>query len=147
MYDDYPDWKLYMNGVKCMYHNNPINIDVAGTKETIAKIDKEKLYTIYNSFYKPDNQFLVFCGDFDVDSLLVEIKKRLKTNPDKQEVQRIYPDEPEKIVKKYAEAKMDISKPIFLIGYKDKLEPGEMVKKDLAIECICNIIMGKSSDF
>ena len=42
---------------------------------------------------------------------------------------------------------MDISKPIFLIGYKDKLEPGEMVKKDLAIECICNIIMGKSSDF
>lgn len=147
MYDDYPDWKLYMNGVKCMYHNNPINIDVAGTKETIAEIDKEKLYTIYNSFYKPDNQLLVLCGDFEVDSLLTEIKKRLKTNPDKQEVQRIYPDEPEKIVKKYEEAKMDISKPIFLIGYKDKLEPGEMVKKDLAIECICNIIMGKSSDF
>ena len=41
---------------------------------------------------------------------------------------------------------MDISKPLFLIGYKDKVENSEMVKKDLAIECICNMIMGKSSD-
>ena len=146
MYDDYPDWKLYMNGIKSMYKDNPINIDVAGTKETIAEINKEKLYTIFNSFYKPDNQTLVFCGDFNVNEILEEVKKRLKSNSNKQEVQRIYPEEQEQIVKKYEEAKMDISKPLFLIGYKDKVEPGEMVKKDLAIECICNMIMGKSSD-
>ena len=146
MYDDYPDWKLYMNGIKCMYKDNPINIDVAGTKETIAEIDKEKLYTIFNSFYKPDNQTLVFCGDFDVNEILQEVKNRLKSNPNKQEVQRIYPEEQEQVVKKYEEAKMDISKPLFLIGYKDKVETGEMVKKDLAIECICNMIMGKSSE-
>jgi predicted Zn-dependent peptidase len=147
MYDDYPDWKLYMNAMKCMYKSNPINIDVAGTKETIAEIDKEKLYTIYNSFYRPDNQILVFCGDFDIQHILEEVKKRLKVNENRQEVQRIYPEEQEEIVKKYAEDKKDISKPIFLIGYKDKVELGEMVKKSLAVECICNIIMGKSSDF
>jgi len=146
MYDDYPDWKLYMNAMKCMYKDNPINIDVAGTKETIAEIDKEKLYTIYNSFYRPDNQILVFCGDFEVEKLLEEVKKRLKVNSNKQEVQRIYPKEQEEIVKKYEEAKMDISKPLFLIAYKDKVEASQMVKKDLAIECICNIIIGKSSE-
>ena len=43
MYDDYPDWKIYMNMMRAMYHQNPINIDVAGTKETIAEITKEKL--------------------------------------------------------------------------------------------------------
>ncbi|MFG6319969.1 MAG: insulinase family protein, partial [Clostridia bacterium] len=146
MYDDYPDWKLYMNAMKCMYKDHPINIDVAGTKETIAEIDKEKLYTIYNSFYRPDNQVLVLCGDFEVESILNEIKKRLKSNNSSQEVQRIYPKEQENIVKKYEETRMNISKPIFLIGYKDKVEPGEMVKKDLAIECICNMIIGKSSN-
>lgn len=146
MYDDYPDWKLYMNAMKCMYKDNPINIDVAGTKETIAQIDKEKLYTIYNAFYRPDNQVLVLCGDFEVDNILAEVKKRLKTNPNKQEVQRIYPKEQEEIVEKYKEAKMDISKPLFLIAYKDKVETGEMVKKDLAIECICNMLIGKSSN-
>ncbi len=147
MYDDYPDWKLYMNAMRCMYKDNPINIDVAGTKETIAEIDKEKLYTIYNSFYKPDNQVLVFCGDFEVEKLLEEVKKRLKVNENKQEVQRIYPVEQDEIVKKYEEAKMDISKPLFIIGYKDKVENAGMVKKALAIECICDIILGRSSDF
>ena len=44
MYDDYPEWSIYMNAMKAMYKNNEINIDVAGTKETIAQIDKEKLY-------------------------------------------------------------------------------------------------------
>lgn len=146
MYDDYPDWKLYMNAMKCMYKDNPINIDVAGTKETISEIDKEKLYTIYNAFYRPDNQILVLCGDFEVDNILAEVKKRLKQNPNKQEVQRIYPKEQEEIVEKYKEAKMDISKPLFLIAYKDKVEPGEMVKKDLSIECICNMLIGKSSN-
>lgn len=146
MYDDYPDWKLYMNAMKCMYKDNPINIDVAGTKETIAEIDKEKLYTIYNAFYRPDNQVLVLCGDFEVDNILEEVKKRLKPNPNKQEAQRIYPKEQEEIVEKYKEAKMDISKPLFLIAYKDKMEPGEMVRKDLSIECICNMLIGKSSN-
>lgn len=146
MYDDYPDWKLYMNAMKCMYKNHPINIDVAGTKETIAEIDKDKLYTIYNSFYRPDNQVLVLCGNFEVENILEEVKKRLKSNDNKQEVQRIYPKEQENIVKKYEETRMNISKPLFLIAYKDKVETGEMIKKDLAIECICNMIIGKSSN-
>ena len=30
--------------------------------------------------------------------------------------------------------------------YKDKVETGEMIKKDLAIEYICNMIIGKSSN-
>jgi len=145
MYDDYPDWKLYMNAIKCMYKDNPINVDVAGSVESIQEIDKDKLYTIYNSFYKPDNMVLVVCGDFEVENILQEIKNRIKENHNKQEIKRIYPNEPENIVKNIEVAEMNISKPIFLIGYKDNLSQKNLVKKDLAIECICNIIVGKSS--
>lgn len=70
MYDDYPEWAIYMNALKCMYKDNEINIDVAGTKETIAKIDKEKLYKIYNSFYKPENMIMVLAGDFVPEKIL-----------------------------------------------------------------------------
>ena len=28
MYDDYPDWIVYMNALKAMYKNTPINIDI-----------------------------------------------------------------------------------------------------------------------
>ena len=36
MYDDYPEWVIYMNAMKCLYKDNEMNIDVAGTKESIA---------------------------------------------------------------------------------------------------------------
>lgn len=146
MYDDYPDWKLYMNAIKCMYKENPINIDVAGSIESIKQIDKEKLYTIYNSFYRPDNMVLVVCGDFDVESILKDIRSRMQENKNKEEIKRIYPNEQEDIVKPREIAEMNISKPIFIIGYKDNPQERNLVKKDLAIECICNIIMGKSSN-
>ena len=44
MYDDYPEWIVYMNAIKAMYKNSPINIDVTGTIETVGKIDKDILY-------------------------------------------------------------------------------------------------------
>ena len=146
MYDDYPDWKVYMNAIKAMYKYNPINIDVAGTIETIADIDKEKLYTIYKAFYKPDNMLLVITGDFDVNDIIREVKHRIKSDNETHTTKRIYPTEPKEIVSHYIEDYKDISKPIFTIGYKDILDEKNQVKKDLAIEMIFNIIAGKSSN-
>jgi predicted Zn-dependent peptidase len=60
MYDDYPDWVVYMNAIKNMYKNNPVRIDIAGTKNSIAKIDKEVLYKCYNTFYNPSNMIMAF---------------------------------------------------------------------------------------
>ena len=44
MYDDYPDWKVYLNALECMYHNNPVKLDITGTVETISHINKEILW-------------------------------------------------------------------------------------------------------
>jgi predicted Zn-dependent peptidase len=65
MYEDYPEWDLYMNTMKLMYEKCPVNVDIAGTKESIAQIDKEKLYLIYNNFYTPENMAIVFVGDIE----------------------------------------------------------------------------------
>ena len=35
MYEDDPGWQLYMNALDCMYKDNPIKIDIAGTVESI----------------------------------------------------------------------------------------------------------------
>ena len=50
MYDDYPEWKVYLNALSAMYHNHPIKIDTAGTVESISHIDKDILYKCYNTF-------------------------------------------------------------------------------------------------
>ena len=44
MYDDSPEWQVYLNAMKAMYYNNAVKVDIAGTIESISKIDKETLY-------------------------------------------------------------------------------------------------------
>ena len=44
MYEDDPEWQVYMNAMKLMYKVNPINIDIAGSIESISKLIK-RYYT------------------------------------------------------------------------------------------------------
>ena len=146
MYDDYPDWRVYLNTLEAMYHEHPVKLDITGTIETISKIDKEVLYKCYNTFYNPSNMAMVVCGDFEPEQLLEEIKKRLIHKEANGEIKRIYPEENANIVKEKIEQTMDVSQPLFTIGIKDE-EAGtkERVRKHIAIEILLNMIIGKSS--
>jgi len=146
MYDDEPSWQVYMNAMKLMYKNNPVNIDIAGTIESISKIDKEVLYTSYNTFYNLGNMLFVVCGDFVPEEILQEIKNRITKNDKQGEIKRIYPEEPDEIVEKEKTQTMDVNNPIYAIGFKDKLaKKEELVKKHIAIEIILYMLLGKSS--
>ena len=147
MYDDYPEWKVYLNAMEAMYHEHPVKLDITGTIETISHIDKEILYKCYNTFYNPSNMAMVICGDFEPEKLLEEVKKRLIDKKANGEIKRIYPVEKEDIVKEKIEQNMDVSQPLFAIGIKDKLaDTKERVRKHIAIEILLNMIIGKSSN-
>ncbi len=144
MYDDYPEWRVYLNTLEAMYHNHPVKLDITGTIETISHINKEVLYKCYNTFYNPSNMVLVVCGDFKPDEILQEIKKRLVPKEAAGEIKRIYPEEPREVVKNYVEQKMEVSMPLFTIGIKD-IPSEEKVKKHIAIEVLLNMLLGRSS--
>ena len=148
MYDDDPGWQLYINAMDCLYEKNPIKVDTAGTVETISGINPEMLYKCYNTFYHPSNMVLTVVGDFEPEAILAEIKKRLKDNEARGEITRIYPEEKLEINKKYAEKEMEVSLPLFMIGFKDNIKDkyNEVVKRHIAIEIILNILIGKSSN-
>ena len=146
MYDDYPDWRVYLNALEAMYNEHPIKLDITGTIETISKIDKEVLYKCYNTFYNPSNMAMVVCGDFEPEQLLEEIKKRLIPKEANGEIKRIYPEEKVDIVKEKVEQTMDVSQPLFTIGIKDEVaDTKERVRKHIAVEILLNMIIGKSS--
>ena len=148
MYDDDPGWQLYVNAMDCLYENNPIKIDIAGTVKSISKITPEILYKCYNTFYHPSNMVFVAVGDFEPENILKEIKSRLKDNKNRQEITRIYPEEKKEINKKYLEKEMEVSLPLFMIGFKDQLKEKyqDAVKRHIAIETILNLLLGKSSE-
>ena len=152
MYADYPEWKVYLNAMEAMYHNNPVKLDIAGSIDSISKIDKEILYKCYNTFYNPSNMVLVICGDFNPDNMIEEVKKRLIDKKSSGEIKRIYPEEPENIVKEKIEQKLEVSQPLYTIAIKDKREEcnsgnkNEIVKKHIAIEILLNLLLGRSSN-
>ena len=146
MYDDYPEWQVYLNAMKAMYHENPIKIDITGTIETISHIDKDILYKCYKTFYNPSNMALVVSGDFSPEQILEDIKKRLVENENQGEIKRIYSNEEDSIAQEKIEKKFEVSQPLYTIGIKDQVkDQKEIVKKHLAIEIILNIIAGRSS--
>ena len=150
MYDDYPDWKVYLNALQAMYHKFPVRLDVVGTVETINKINKEILYKCYNTFYNPSNMAMVICGDFEPEKILEEIKKRLIDTKANGEIKRIYPEEPESIVKEHVIQNMEVSRPLYAIGIKDVAfkkdnSKEEIVKKHIGIEILLHLIFGESS--
>ncbi len=144
MYDDYPEWRVYLNAMQAMYHNNPVKIDIVGTIETISKIDKEILYKCYNTFYNPSNMTMVLCGDFEPEAVLEEVKRRLIDTKASGEIKREYPEEPEEIVQERIEQKLEVSQPLYTIGIKDTTKTD--VKKHIAIEILLNLIIGRSSE-
>ena len=145
MYDDYPEWAIYMNAMKCMYKDNEINIDVAGTKETIAKITKEKLYKIYDAFYTPENMIIVLSGDFIPDEIIEKVKSKVTMKSNPNETKRIYNNEQEEIVQKYIEKEMNVSIPSVLMCFKDNNLKEDKVKKDIAIDILGVVLLSKSS--
>ena len=146
MYDDYPEWRVYLKALEAMYHEHPVKLDITGTIETISHIDKEILYKCYNTFYNPSNMAMVLCGDFEPEALMEEVKSRLIDKKANGEIKRIYPEEPREIVREKIEQNMDVSQPLFAIGIKDKVADNkEKVRKHIAIEILLNMIIGKSS--
>ena len=147
MYDDDPGWQLYMSILDCLYKENPIKIDIAGTVDSIKEINKDTLYKCYNTFYAPNNMTLVVCGDFEPKDILEQIKCRITKNSLDEKIERIYPTSNEKINKKNIEREMNVSMPLFAIGFKDiKGMNDEIIKKHIAIEILLNMLVGESSN-
>ena len=136
MYDDNPGWQVYMKCLQAMYKESPIKIDIAGTVESIYKINKEILYNCYNTFYHPSNMAMVVCGDFKPDEIIEEIKKRIIFKGNQAEIKRIYKEEPIEILQNEIETQMDVTNQLFTIGIKDKTEKENKVKKHIAIQII-----------
>ena len=151
MYEDEPNAVGYYNMLKSMYKNHPINIDIAGTVESIAPIDKETLYRCYYSYYNLKNMFLIIIGDVDpekmfekVEDLIEKYYKSRKTDI----IERNTINEPSEIVEKAIETTLPIAIPIEYVGFKMMPCTGkESVKATIISDIINSVCFSTSSDF
>ena len=149
MYNDDPDWQLMMGFLGGMFHEHPVRIDIAGSVESISKITKETLYDCYHTFYNLSNMCLFIIGDVDPGMLGTFIDERLlqKTKAE-GEVVRIYGKEPLTVKEQKVTKKLDVSVPMFMLGFKDPdcgYDGKALLKKDIELSIISELLFGKTS--
>ncbi len=68
MYEDQPFWALYERSMELFYGSHPLARRVLGTKETIARLERDEMAKYFNDRYSADNATLAVAGrvDFDV---------------------------------------------------------------------------------
>ncbi|WP_400163044.1 EF-P 5-aminopentanol modification-associated protein YfmH [Brevibacillus sp. TJ4] len=151
MYDDNPDWKVYMNLLKAMYQEYPIKIEIAGTIESISKITKEYLYQCYETFYHPANMLLLVVGSFEPESVMKLIRENqgAKEFSPAPQISRLFPEEPPAVARQAIEINLAVGLPKCLIGIKERdngLSGQELLKRDLTTKLLLDIVFGSSSE-
>lgn len=152
MYEDQPQWIAFMNMLKGMYFNHPIQYDIGGTVESVQSITKEDLETCYNAYYTPDRMLSFVIGDVDpeeiftlIDDLLTDEFKKRDPAP-----KLILPEEPHGVCKPLTEVTRQLPMPIFYMGIKDRVfynDPKLRLEKGLISKILSDMIFGKGSDF
>ena len=150
MYDDTPSDRCFYGMLEGMYENHPIKRNICGSAESISKITPELLYKCYDTFYTLDNMALVICGDVSDDTVLSIANKILPSTPSKRS-SPVFPNdndlESPRSLKSIVETKMQVSKPIFNIGFKDVDIPSdanERQRKDAAMAILDEMIFSRA---
>ncbi|SHM06477.1 Predicted Zn-dependent peptidase [Caldanaerovirga acetigignens] len=150
MYEDDPEWQVMLNLLKALYHRHPVRDDIGGTVESIQNIDVDTLYKCYETFYHPSNMVIFVTGAVDADKVfeIIEERENKRGKLSQSEIKRIYPEEPDTVNKPRIDVKLSVSRPLFLMGFKDNdvgYDGIELLQKEIITSILLEIIFGKSS--
>ena len=152
MNDDNPDYLIYKTLSRNLYKELPYNTPILGDASTIKKITKDDLYQCYNTFYRPNNMFLVVGGAVDP----YEVSKIVNNTLDKfsfdnkKNIKRKEYKEPLKVVKSYELLDIDVKVSKLALGYKmdrNRFSIKSNVLLDLYLNMIASLCFGSSSLF
>lgn len=70
---DTPDDLVHLLNNQLVWPDHPLGRDVAGTKESIMNLDRDKLLAYKNSYYLPNNMVVSIAGDVEHEVVLKQI--------------------------------------------------------------------------
>ena len=147
MIEDDPENQVYYAMLEGLYAHHPIRTSVAGTIESISHITADTLNLCHSAFYNPGNMVLCVAGNVDPEKVL-EMAREILPKEGKGSIPRDYgPAEPAAAAKSRTELKMEVSTPIFQLGWKMEPAPKgeEQFRQKLIAELACEALLGNSS--
>ncbi len=147
MSDDDPEWRNYLNLIRCLYRRHPIKNPVVGTIESISHITPQTLYVCHQAFYTPSNMVLICIGSVDIDQICAIAQELLPQNAGVS-IERDY-GQTEDLTPtvREMETEMEVSMPMFVTGYKCAVpESGAAFLRESIIgNMACDVLFGDSS--
>jgi len=126
MCDDNPTDVMYEYIRKNTFFHNPFKESIIGTVKDIETITEETLFTCYNTFYHPENMFLVVTGNFDKDEIMgaiIQNQAQKEFSPYKTIQLKEY-KEPDEVVKDYEI--IQVQTPIPKVSYNIKISLADL---------------------
>ena len=147
MIEDDPEYQVYYAMLEGLYAHHPIRTSVAGTIESISRITADTLNLCHSAFYNPGNMVLCVAGNVDPEKVL-EMAREILPREGKGSISRDYgPAEPAGAARSRTELRMEVSTPIFQLGWKMEPAPRgeEQLRQKLVAELACEALLGNSS--
>lgn len=146
MYDDQIGSLMQTKLFRNLFNNSYVINTVTGKRDDIYTITAEELNRVYNDFYTSNNTFIIVTGNFDVDTIMNDIKEYMNNIDIKpKELPKVIKErEKDKVFAQYEEVQKDVSESRVRYGIKiPKKVFG--IKNDTLLKSYLNIIL--SSNF
>lgn len=151
MYDNNPNTEITYSAYKNIFVNDNRKYLISGTIEDIKKINKDNLYDCYNTFYNPNNMFVVITGNvnpYEAIGIIENNQNKKRFNDISINNKEI--NEVNKVNKEYEEKKMNVEINKLNVSYKI---PRKLFKKlnlmdielNSYISILFNILFGSTS--
>ena len=147
MVEDDPDNQVFYALMECLYRHHPLQVSIAGTQAVHRRDYGGTLYACHKAFYTPSNMVLAVAGDVDPERVC-QIAREILPPKRGGEIPRDYgPAEPEGAASPGKELRMEVSTPIFQLGFKGEPAPAgeERLLRQLTGELACEALLGTSS--
>lgn len=123
MVEDDPDNQVFYGLMECLFDHHPIRVPIAGTQESISHITADTLYACHKAFYTPSNMVLTVAGDVEPEEV-VRIAREILPKEPGGHIERDYGGEEDgAAAKPEKELRMEVSTPIFQLGFKAEPAP------------------------
>ncbi len=119
LYADDAAWRGYVALLEGLYTRHPVQLDIAGTRQSIDVLDDAFLERVHCDYYGQRNMLLVVAGDRDPDEVLEQVEQVAGGRPGRR-VHRQGVWEPRKVARRRTELALDVPRPHVLLGLKDQ---------------------------
>lgn len=154
MGEDDPWQKLYEETMRAAYHRHGIRRKICGTVSSIGRITPDVLTACYNAFYRPDNAYLIVCGDIPMSRVIAAVDAPLcrwhERVRDLDAGMKSGCFEAPDVLHRRVSKTGDVSRPIFRICWKDNevsSSPEEQLLRETGMNLLSEMLFCRAAGF